>query len=311
MSDLKPAAPFGKLPLRHAIGWIALSVFIITGSCALGLLYYSHTRAVQRHDPANHIVALVQTSPEAEGLRTAYLVELLGLSVDHPTNIYSFDTSSARLSLLQSPVIKEASVRKIRPGTIHVDYTLRKPIAFLANYMNAALDAEGIVLPIKPFFTPKRLPEIVIGFDESADKEQQPPLVWGEALKGKSLDLAFALLDILSHQCCDELSSLCRIDVSKAYAPSYGQRQVVIVLEDRIPRLIEGRPLQNTYPRIIRLMPDNYQQQLANYLVLRTHLRQQDKMSVEAAAMPSDGSFRAKATIIDMRLSQLAFISSE
>ncbi len=302
--------PSEKLPLSHAIGWIVLSVFLITGSCALALLYYSHARDVQRHDPAYQIVAIVQTSPEAEGLRTAYLAELLDLSVDRPTNLYVFNAIAAREALLQSPVIKEATVRKIRPGTVHIDYTLRKPIAFLGNYANAALDAEGVIFPIKPFFTPKRLPEIILGFEESgnADKPQKFVL-WGEALKGKHIELAFALLEMISQQCCDEMSVLRSIDVSQAFAPSYGQRQVVIVLEDRMPRLIEGRPTQNVYPRIIRLMPDSYQQQLANYLVLRSHLRKQDKAA--AVADPTEGTIRTKATVIDMRLSELAFISKE
>ena len=172
--NLKPSnSPHEKLHLRKALLWILLSVFFITGSSAAALVYFQYVREKQKLDPANNIVAIVQTSSDVEGLRTVYLAELLNLSVDRPTNLYSFNSKEARQKLLSSPLIKDANVRKIRPGTCHVDYTLRKPIAFIGDYTNTAIDANGVVFPFKPFFTPKILPSLYLGEDEEADEESE------------------------------------------------------------------------------------------------------------------------------------------
>lgn len=287
------------IPLKRAILSIVLSTFLLSGSCLLSLLYYQHIREKQRRDPAYQIVAIVQTSPDSEGLKTAHLAELLGLSVDHPRNLYSFSTKEAVQNLLQLPVIKEAHIRKIRPGVIHVDYTLRKPIAYFADYANTAIDAEGVLFPFKPFFTPKRLPEIYTGEEVEG--------IWGATVNSKGKKLAFDLLS-LAPDYCDEMSSISRIDVSKAFALSDGQRQIVIALEDRIARVVDGKSVLCIYPRLLRLRPDNCRRQLANYPALRSYLRKKDR-----AAPPSDNGVvvQAKATIIDLRLSELAFFVAE
>src|SRR5690606_28774117 len=119
---------------------------------------------------------------------------------DHPKNLYSFNTEEAVQKLLHLPVIKEAKIRKIRPGTIHVDYALRKPIAYLADYSNTAIDASGTIFSFKPFYTPKKLPEIYLG-----EEEEDKPLVWGNIVEGERKELAFALYE-LSSQYCDGAS---------------------------------------------------------------------------------------------------------
>lgn len=296
MSELKQPANT-KIPLRKALLAILLSVVCVSGSCALTMLYFKHVSEKQRHDPAYQIVAIVQSSSNTEDLKTVYLAELLNLSIDRPTNLYSFSSKEARQRLLHSPVIKDASVKKIRPGTIYVDYMPRKPIAFIADYSNTAIDSEGVVFPFKPFFTPKKLPEIYLGGLDNANDSQA--LAWGNVLEGKRVDLAFNLLKLAARYCCDELTSLSRIDVSDAFAPSYGQRQIVLVFEEKIGKVIDGKPVFLNYTRILRLAPDNYSQQLANYLELRKYLRQ------------NNGNGTAKTTIIDLRLSDLAFIEME
>ena len=309
MNEPKASLP-KKLPLGKALLWIFASVLTITGSAALGLLYFQHVHEAHKHNPAYNIVALVQTSAELEGLRTVYLAELLNLSIDHPTNLYAFDAKAAREKLMASPLIKEAAVKKIRPGTIHVDYVLRKPVAFLSDFGNTLIDAERVIIPFKPFFTPKKIPEIYLGLDRAKDDsgELLPEVSLGRPLQCPSIELAFTLFNFAINSCCDESSTLLSIDVSKAFAPSYGQRQIVMVFEDRIQRLIDGRPVFNVYPRIVRLAPDSYRQQLANYLVLRSYLRQQEKAGAGTEKLVLG---KAAVMIIDMRLSELAFIGTE
>ena len=293
------------LPLSKALLWIFVSVLLVTGTSGLALMYYQQIKEKHRQDSAFKIVAIVQTSPENEGLKTVYLAELLELSIDHPKNLYSFNTNEALERILSSPLIKEASIRKIRPGTIHVDYTMRKPIAFLGDYTNTALDREGIPFPVKPFFTPKRLPDIYLGSVDD-DTENKCGLVWGEPIKGKRINLAFNILKMIQRHCCDGTASLCQIDVSRAFALSCGQRQIMVTLEERSVKTVENNPILVISTRILRLTPENYPQQLANYLQLRPYLSEQDKKNLNAG---SEGSIHLKPTIIDMRLSDLAFIT--
>jgi len=301
MNDINQSnPPPDKLPLRKALLWIFTSVVLISGSSLGALLYYSHIRDAKKLDRAYQIVAIVQTTPDAEGLRTAYLSELLGLSVDFSTNIFVFDAKAAQQKLLSSPVIKEAEITKIRPGAIQVDYIMRKPIAFLGDYTNSAIDIEGVVFPFKPFFSPKKLPEVYLGLVD--------PIVWGEALHSETMKLAFDLLELSAKYCCDENSNLLRIDVSKAFAPSYGQRQIVMEYEDQASRVVDGHPVYIISQRFIRLAPETYKQQFANYLTLHNHIRKQEKSMPIADA---GTIIKAKATLIDLRLSELAFIDNE
>ena len=293
-----------QLPLRKALLIIALTTLLITGSCYAGLLYIQHMRDNQRNDPAYDIVALVQTSPHVQGVKTAYLVELLGLSIDRPTNLFRFSSSEATDKILKSPVIKQAKVRKIRPGTIHVDYELRKPIAYLGDYINTAVDESGVIFPFKPFYTPKHLPEIRLG-DHGLKNEGG--IQWGDRIEGASKDLAFRLLEEVP-AVLDNGMVLLGVDVSNAYAPGEGKREIILRLEERTTRVVGDRSVQCIYPSIIRLKPEGYQEQLAHLLKLREYLRYHQKNE----AVDSPGLvWKSKTVIMDMRLSELAFFSEE
>lgn len=281
------------MSLYKALLTILISTLLISGSSALGLLYYQQIREKQRHDPAYNIVAIVQSTTDSEALKTAYLAELLNLSVDYPTNLYDFNVSDASALLLKSPVIDNVHVSKIFPGTIHVNYTLRHPIAFLADRTNTALDVEGVTFPFKPFFTPKKLPKIYLGgsLEESEGMQQ----------KNERLELALSLLNLSTTYCCDETLVLSQIDVSDAWAPGAGQRQIVLIFEERTATVVSGKPRSQSLMHTLRLPAINYHEQLANYLQLRSYLNISNKTRFS----------EYKGLIIDLRLSELAFITPE
>lgn len=281
------------MSLYKALFTILISTLLISGSSAIGLLYYQQIREKQRHDPAYNIVAIVQSTTDAEALKTSYLAELLNLSVDYPTNLYDFSVTDARELLLKSPVIDDARVSKIFPGTIHVNYTLRHPIAFLADRTNTALDSKGVTFQFKPFFTPKNLPKIYLGVSLDELKASQQ--------KNERLELALNLLDLAMTYYCDGGLVLSQIDVSDAWALSAGQRQIILIFEERIARVISGKPFMHSQIHVLRLPTINYHEQLANYLQLRSYLNLSNKTRFS----------ESKALIIDLRLSELAFITPE
>lgn len=277
------------LSFRTAVLWVLLSAFFISGSATIGLTYYRYIKKQRLQQSEYNIVAIVQTTPDQERLKTVFLAELMHLSYDHPTNLFRFNTKEAQRILMSTALISAVKVKKILPGTIYVDYTMRKPIAYLSDFTNTVIDHEGVTFPFTPFFTPKRLPEVYLGMSQES-------LTWGKAIRNVQCKFALYLIDLITNQCCSKDSQLIRVDVSKSLADSYGQKQVIIILEDQINR--EGTQL--IMPQILRLSVDHYRQELANYLALRPILHKQ--------YTPSEGNSRLSPITIDLRISNLAFI---
>ncbi len=259
-----------KLPVRRAIYWIFLSTLLISGSCAAILLYYWNYKRVNEVDPKYNIIAIVQRGPHKDILKTEYLAELLELSLNRPTNLLKLNIEQAKQKLLQSPLIQSVEIKKVKPGTLYIDYRVRKPIAFLADYSNTALDEEGVMIPVAPFFTPKKLPEIVYGSLDACK--------WGEVLKGEQINWALNLLKN------NPGLPLKRIDLSYCEVSSLGQREVILVFESN----------DKPETRILRLPTENTSQQLANYRVLEEYLKNHP--------MESD------SLIVDLRIPRLAFL---
>lgn len=230
-------------PLRKALFIILVSTFLVSGSATLAIFYYKKTIAEKVIDHKYNIRNIIQTGTQKEALRTEYLAELLCLSENKPTNIYSFDVSEAKLKLLNSPVIKEAYVKTLLPDTVYIDYTVYTPVAKLYDITNTAIDEEGITFPISPFFTPKKLPEIFFG---------------ETILQTEKVTLALELLDLMK---------VCWVDVSQAYSENCGKRQIVVILEEE-----EG------LKRSLRLTTKNYAQELKRYIALRKYLKPQQQI---------------------------------
>lgn len=294
------------LPARKAIFWIFASLVLISGSVSLSFIFFNHVRQWRANDDKFRVVAIVQTGPEREALKTEYLAELLNLSVDQPTNLYHFNSKEAVQKLLLSPLIKEASVKKILPGTVYIDYTVRKPIAFLGDYTNTALDEEGVVFPFKPFFTPKKLPEIYLGIATRPEAAAVGKRLWGIPMKEGRAKLALSLLKKICKHCCDSTCHVVKIDVSKAFASSYGQRQIVVVMEEQMEKKQGDRLVLCYFPHILRLTKENFLQELASYNNLKPYLRQQHAFQNNESALGE--ICHADPIVIDLRIPQLAFV---
>lgn len=226
-----------KLPLIHSLLWILTATLLISGSAVVASLYLKHLHNVHLKDDTYLIRHIMQTGPQKEQLKTAYLAELLDLSDDQPTNLYELDLHEAARRLLKSPVIERVRLKRVRPSTLYIDYTVREPIARFTESANTALDAQSCAFPLHPFYTPKKLPEVVLGHS-------------------KCRDLAIELIQTLH----EPDFHLLRVDVSQADHPCYGRRQILCVFQ-------EGE-----VSCVVRLSPHNYRTALNNYLRLRDNL---------------------------------------
>lgn len=300
------------LPLTHALAWIVVSIFLVTGTSYLILNQYLKEQKNNAFDPQYAINSIVQTGPQREALKTQYLAELINLSSDYFYSSLAFNPKKAERCLLRSPLISRAEIKLIKPNALYIDYTVRQPIAWLEDYANVVLDKEGYPFPFRPFFSPKNLPAIYFGlapFGMPSIEPDRPIAQWGMPLKGKYLDIAFDILSIISDPKVNDFFSVKRIDVSNAYAESYGTRKIVLILEDSMTLTIDDHPVQFCLPRILRLSTKNYAQELSNYLKLREQLLEEEK-KISSIPENSNSVIRLKEKIIDFRLQKLAFVEA-
>lgn len=263
-------------------------------------------------DEQYKIAAIVQTGPEREALQTAFLAELLHLSVDQSTPLFSFDVKRAEQMLLDCPLISAAAIKRVPPGTLYIDYTIRKPIARLADYQNCGLDKEGCFFPVTPFYSPKNLPEIYLGlppFDVFDSQHGRIGGVWQIQPQDKYLLLALDILQMLRETPWREGMRLKRIDVSNAFASSAGRREIVLLTEDEL--VIRENELETVcvFPKILRLPSKDYAQQLSNFLTLRrTMLEDYQRQIKKSKLAASPVQFAPR--IVDLRIPQMAFVQN-
>jgi hypothetical protein len=258
-------------------------------------------------DEKYRIASIIQTGPEKEALKTSYLAELLSLSVDHPESIYAFDLKKGGAKLLSSPLIRQAKIKRLPPSTLYIDYEVRKPVAWLADYQNTAIDREGYLFPMAPFFSPKQLPEIYLGlppFGSQEDRTGRKGGQWLTPVQNKHLALAFEILQYLEGSPWKEGLIVKRIDVSNAFASSLGQREIVLFTDEELNLRQNDREIFCVFPKILRLSPREYTQQLGNFFSLRRTMMEDYRKQIAS----SEQSGRFAPRIVDLRIPQLAFV---
>lgn len=240
------------------------------------------------------ITAIIQTGPEKEALKTAYLAEILGLSSDKPTQLYALNLKKAEELLLASPMIAHAKVRRMPPTTLYIDYEVRKPIGWVADFKNTAIDESGHLFPVAPFLTPKRLPEIYLGISSTN----------GWVVDSPGFKLAVDILQFLEKTPWTQGLRIQRIDVSNAFAASLGTREVVLVTEEELSFHNEHGEMICYFPKILRLGTKDYKTQLNHFFNLRRAMM--DDYKKQLVAVKTGGRFAPR--IIDLRIPQLAFV---
>ncbi len=297
--------------MRKSLFWlIGSSLFTLLSS--LGLYFFWNKERKERlTDPAYRISAIIQTGPEKEALKTAYLAELLSLSIDRPISLYAFDIANGREKLLSSPLIAEAEIKRMPPHILYIDYAVRKPVARLGDYENVAIDQEGYLFPLYPFFAPKELPEIYLGlpsFGEEADAQGRRGGLWQTPLSNPYLSLAFDILHFLEGSSWREGLRIKKIDVSNAFAPTLGVREIVLETEEDLLVPQGNGSICCTFPKLLRLSPSQYVQQMNHFLSLRKTMIEDYRKQLAGATLPASGRFASR--IVDLRIPHLAFVEN-
>jgi hypothetical protein len=294
---------------RKASALLIGSVLVTLCLSVGGYLLSRHLKTKRLCEERYKVSAIIQTGPEKEVLKTTYLAELLGLSADKPKNLYAIDVAAAQKALLASPLIVKAEVQRQAPSTLYIDYEVRKPIAYLADYRNVAIDREGYLFPIDPFFSPQEMPEIYLGlppFGAPEDSFGREGGRWKSPLKNRYLSMALELLQTLEGSSWKEGLKVKRIDVSNGFAPTLGRREIVLFTEEEISFKKNNQPVSFIFPKILRLASKEYATQLKNFFALRKTMLEDYRKQLEN----SDQGGKFAPRIIDLRISQLAFVEN-
>ncbi len=220
----------GRLRWSAVIRLWGLSIAMTLAAGSGAWMIWQQILAMRAEDPAYQLAAIIQTGPEVEVLPTGYLEELLGLSQDHPINLYRLPLASLTDRLLASPCIAKAQVHRVPPKAIKICYEARQPVAICSDLRNALIDAEGVLLPYQPYFRPRRLPQVYLGILHPEPRMRSSE-IWGKRIPTK---LAQQTHQILTHGLWGHLELLW-LDLSHSLDENMAARQ--IIAKCRLPNM--------------------------------------------------------------------------
>ncbi len=241
-----------KLPLKTVCTCIIVSVVVVWGTLFALWQFYREVKGRRATAQRYAISVLIQKSHTTDTVPTDTFSELLGLSADQPTNMYSFDVEEATSKLMACGSFKTVSIDLLEPAAIVVDYELRRPVAYLADFENAAIDATGYVFALSPFMTPKNIPQFVL--------QKGSQMEWNQRLSGSHIDLAMN-----AHKYLDFIKpadvALIKVDVSRAFLKT-ASREIVVVVA------------MNNTSVYLRLHPATYKERLREFFLLVPSMQQ-------------------------------------
>lgn len=286
-----------KLKLSKALFWIFLSTLVVSGTNFFVFLQIKKHQKSRVLSEKYQIKTIAQMQNETT-LDVNYLAELMGLSYNKPTNLFLFDVNMAKNRLLLSPIIKEAEVKKIKPNCIFVDYKIRKPIAYLYDLENVAIDEEGYIFPVNPFYPPLNLCKFYLNLEEfkGYKKNSAPRVLY-----------AIDILKKLQNSGFTDLVRVKMIDTSRLELSSYGQREILLFIEEEIKLKKNQKEVVIIFPTILRLALNNYLEQMGNYISLREKILKDYENQMKLLEFSTE-VVKFKPKTIDLRLSKLAFI---
>lgn len=290
-----------KIPIILAYLYIVLSIGIICGPTYYGLKSYQGWKQTRSVDASYVIKAIVQSTDGKVKLPSEDLGKMMGLSSDHPQNLFSFDLKEAKKKLKTYPIIKKVQLKRVKPSAIYVQYHLRTPFVQIVGHDNLGMDKEGFLFPLKPTYSDLSLPEVVMG---SSCKLED--IKWKQSQKDPCTTLALKIFSELNECQNKQVFVVKKLDLSKAYASSYGKREILLYIEENLKITEE---LEYVFPKILRLSTKGYSKQLGDYLVLHDKMMADYKNQLGPDAR-GKGTLRFATTTVDLRIPSIAFIDN-
>lgn len=198
--------------------WVVGGITITTFALLAVFAYYWMQHAYKKKEGK-----VISCSFTSYGAFAAPEVELCKLIADpYKATIDSYKIREYEARLASSPMIKWASLKK-RGSNVAFHYELRKPLFELVDYENIAIDQEGVLFPLYPFYHAANRVKLVLGCKE--DKARL-----GVATNQPRFALAVHIYELLE-QTLPSNVRIQLIDTSLSDAMSLGQRKVIVELQ--------------------------------------------------------------------------------
>lgn len=270
------------VPISVCIIFISFICMVISG------YHFFHTYCTAQSPQESIISTIVQSSPEKNSLQTDFFAELLSLSQDSSVVGNKFDVEKSNQILKSFPIIKECSLH-LDCDTLYIDYELRQPVAYLGNFYNVGIDKDGVLFPISPFFSLKRLPLVYVHPSELPELHQ----FWGYQITSESMRNALDIISYALEKGFQEKFLIRQIDVSSLLSDAYAKREIILIIELMESHSAKYLPAGS---HILRLNPKKPLHGIDQYLILKRELVSTNLISKR---------------IFDLRLPDLAFIKCE
>ncbi|OGN61354.1 MAG: hypothetical protein A3F40_00345 [Chlamydiae bacterium RIFCSPHIGHO2_12_FULL_27_8] len=286
-----------KLKLTISILIIFLSTLVFS-SLSFFVYFQIKKNIKNRIISDKYNIKYISFEEKDDTLDVNYLAEILELSLDNKRNIYSISESALEEKLLKSPFIKNAKIKKHLPNNLFVEYELRKPVAFIYDIKNCAVDEDGYIFPFLSFYKEKNLPSIYLNCNEFKSFEK---------LDNKKLYDALDIIAKLNKTGFFDLIKNTLIDISRIDHKSFGKREIILTINEELRISKNDCEYCYAFPIILRLGINNFYSQISNYFSLREKmLYDYKKQFLKMTSLPSDMKFSPKT--VDLRISKLAFI---
>jgi len=172
----------------------------------------------EKEKPSVLLKTLIQKTPTSQALSARFFSDYLGLSPGGRFQILQkLDLSKIQKKLEEFPIFKHVHAEFTPIGELLVSYELRKPVLALKDYAQLGVDAEGMIVPIAPYYSPKRLPEVYLGLKT---------IEWNRA---QQVNQALDIMAYFDHHAL-ETFTLKLIDLSRLTHSIPSHREIIVTI---------------------------------------------------------------------------------
>lgn len=244
-------------------------LFIFASLCFVSLPTYLFLYGKREAVP-KVLTTLIQKTSFSTPLSPRFFSDYLMLNPNGKwLELSKLDEKKIEQKLKEFPIFEKIQAHIIRTGELEIAYDLKKTQFLLADFTNLAIDPKGFIFPLKPFFPPKKIPQVYLGIQKVDWKIKNN-------IK-KALEIQAFLEQILDDGIEIEL-----IDLAKQEHPVASLKQIVVTLN------YQG------IKHYLRLSPDHLEKALLRYLAL---YKEKDLTEFVSQSLVFDARFKKFATL--------------
>jgi hypothetical protein len=244
-------------------------LFIFASLCVVSLPTYLYLYGKKETKP-KVLTTLIQKTSFSTPISPRFFSDYLMLNPSGKwLEISKLDETKIENKLKEFPIFDKIQAHILSTGELEIAYDLKKPQFLLADFTNLAIDPKGSIFPLRPFFPPKKIPQVYLGI-QSIDWKSINNIK-------KALQIQKILDEILDDEIDIEM-----IDLSNQDHKVSSLKQIVVTLSYK------------GIKHYLRLSPDHLEKALLRYLTL---YKENDLNEFLSSNLVFDARFKKFATL--------------